>query len=293
MGVLHVIKGLIAATILVVNTLIIFSLMMPFALLKLLLPFAPVRKLCDTVLNAVVEAWISVNAAWMQGVNATPWRITGLATLNRRGWYLVSSNHQSWVDILVLQRVLNRKVPLLKFFLKYELIYVPVMGLAWWALDFPFMRRSGDPKGFKKDLAVARQSCEKFAHVPTSVINFLEGTRFTAAKHAAQKSPYRYLLKPKTGGLAIALATLGEQFHSMLDVTIVYPGGIPSFIDLLCGRVGEVIVSVREVPIPTIYQQGDPTGDPALRRQLQDWVNELWQSKDEEIHALLNPAAQP
>lgn len=283
---MKLIKGCIASILLVVNVLIIFSLMIPPALLKLLLPLTPVRKLCDTVLNALIEAWIAGNTAWMQAVNATPWRVSGLESLKRRGWYLVSSNHQSWVDILVLQRVFNRKVPLLKFFLKKELIYVPIMGLAWWALDFPFMRRSGDPKGFKRDLAVARKSCEKFAHVPTSVINFLEGTRFTPAKHQAQNSPYRHLLKPKTGGLAIALATLGEQFHSMLDVTIVYPDGIPSFWDLLCGEVGNVIVTVREIAIPKSYQLGDPTGDPALRQQLQLWVNELWLAKDEEITRL-------
>lgn len=280
------IKGILATLTLVLNALILVPLLIPFALIKLLLPVVAVRKFCDRCLNTIAETWIAINSQWMHFVNPTPYKLSGIDTLKPHGWYLVCSNHQTWVDILVLQRVFNRRIPLLKFFLKQELLYVPVMGLAWWALDFPFMRRSGDPKGFKRDLAVARAACQKFAHVPTSVINFLEGTRLTPAKHAAQNSPYRHLLKPKTGGLAIALATLGEQFHSMLDVTIVYGGATPTFTDLLFGRVGDVTIRVREIPIPDSFHQGDPTSDPALRRELQEWVSEIWAAKDAEIEAI-------
>ncbi len=112
---------------------------------------------------------------------------------------------------------------------------MPVIGLAWWALDFPFMRRRGGLAG-AEDLERARKACEKFRVVPTSVINFLEGTRFTQAKHDAQGSPYVHLLKPKVGGIATAVTTLGSQFHRMLDVTIVYPDGPPDFWTLLSGR---------------------------------------------------------
>lgn len=279
---MSLLKGLFAGTVLLLNVLLMVPLLLPFALIKLLLPLVPVRKFCDTCLNAIAETWIGTNSAWMRAVNPLPIEIQGADNLNRRGWYLVSSNHQTWVDILVLQQVFNRRIPLLKFFLKQQLLYVPIMGLAWWALDFPFMRRSGDPKGFKRDLAVARKSCEKFAHVPTSVINFLEGTRFTAAKHAEQKSPYRHLLKPKTGGLAIALSVLGEQFHSLLDITIIYDRTpAPTFIDLLCGRLGRVRVQVRELPIPAEFGRGDSTSDPALRKALQEWVGTMWAHKDE------------
>jgi 1-acyl-sn-glycerol-3-phosphate acyltransferase len=282
------IKMLFAGTVLLLNALILVPFaLMPLALVKLVLPFVGVRKVVDTCANFVAETWIGVNSTWMGMVNGKVIEARGLEGLKRRGWYLVSSNHQSWVDILVLQHVFNRKIPLLKFFLKQELIYVPIMGAAWWALDFPFMRRSGDPKGFKRDLEVARKSCEKFAHVPTSVINFLEGTRFDAAKHGGSGSPYRYLLKPKTGGLAIALATLGDQFHSMLDITIAYETDpAPTFMHLLSGRLGKVIVTVRERPIPEIFGQGDPTGDPVVRKALQEWVNALWAEKDAELATL-------
>lgn len=273
-------KGCLASILLALNVLVCCASLIPFALLKLCVPTAAVRRLADTALNGIAETWISGNSAWMALVNPGPWRIDGVGGLNPRGWYLVSSNHQTWVDILVLQRVFNRRIPLLKFFLKRELIYVPVMGLAWWALDFPFMRRSGDAKSFQKDIAAARRSCERFSHIPTSVISFLEGTRFTPAKHVEQKSPYRHLLKPKTGGLAIALTTLGEKFHSMIDVTIVYPGRPPTFWDLLCGRVDGVQVDVKLREIPTEFVQGNSTANPALRGRLQKWVEATWREKD-------------
>ncbi len=246
---LAVLRGGLASLIVVLNTLIGVLCMMPFALLKLLLPFDAMRHVADRALNAIATSWISVNNAWIDAVGRTRWDVQGLEGLEPGGWYLVSSNHQSWVDILVLQKIFNRRIPMLKFFLKRELMWVPVIGLAWWALDFPFMRRRGGLAG-AEDLERARQACRKFSVVPTSVINFLEGTRYTRAKHDAQGSPYRHLLKPKVGGIATALSTLGSQFHRLLDVTIVYPDGAPEFWTLLSGRLRRVIVRVEQREIP-------------------------------------------
>ncbi len=122
--------------------------------------------------------------------------------------------------------------------------------------------------------------------MPTSVINFLEGTRYTPHKHDAQNSPYRNLLKPKVGGVAIALATLGERFDALLDVTIVYPDGPPTFWQLLSGRVRRVVVEVRKLPIPDELTRGDYARDAGMRTRVQAWVNALWQDKDARIDAL-------
>lgn len=279
------IKGSIAAVTVALSTVVIFSLMIPLALAKLALPFLPVRRLCDRWLNNLATTWIAINNGWIALVGRTHWDVRGTDNLNIDGWYLVVSNHRSWVDILVLQKIFSRRVPLLKFFLKRELIYVPVIGLAWWALDFPFMHRKGGAAG-RDDLERTRQACEKFKRVPTSVINFLEGTRFTQDKHDAQKSPYRNLLKPKVGGVAIALATLGPRFDALLDVTIVYPDGAPTFWDLLTGRVARVRVEVRQLQIPAELTAGDYVRDPGMRAQVQAWVNSLWQDKDALIDTL-------
>jgi 1-acyl-sn-glycerol-3-phosphate acyltransferase len=286
-------RGLTAASLLVLNTLFWVPILLLFALLKLLVPGKSMRLWVDPVLLRIAEAWIAGNSGWMRLTQATVWDVQGLEGLSPRSWYLVNANHQSWVDILVLQHLLNRRIPLLKFFLKQPLIWVPVMGLAWWALDFPFMRRHSEaylqkhPEMRGRDQETTRRACEKFALIPTSVMNFLEGTRFTAAKQARQQSPYRHLLKPKTGGVAVALNAMGEKFEAVLDVTIVYPDGVPDFWQFLTGQVRRVIVRVQTLPIPSQLLGGDYAGDAAMRQAYQQWVHELWLAKDARISTLL------
>lgn len=286
------IKGSLASLIIATNVVLVFSAMVPVALIKLILPFKAVRRVADSCLTALATEWVSINNAWMAAVGDTRWNVQGLEGLKRRGWYLVSVNHQSWVDILVLQKVFHRRIPFLKFFLKHELIWVPVIGLAWWALDFPFMRRKAGSSA--TDLATTRRACEKFKLIPTSVINFVEGTRFTQAKHDKQASPYVHLLKPKVGGMAVALATLGDEFDALLDVTIVYPQGTPSFWELLSGQLKEVIVRVQPRAIPRELLGSDYQSDPQFRTRMQAWVNGMWLEKDRQIEELkqqVRPAA--
>lgn len=286
-------RGALAAVLLGLNTVIGVSLMIVPALLKLLLPIEGLRKLCTRVLSGIATGWVAVNNAWIVGVGAAPWDVKGVDDLHQRGWYLVSPNHQSWVDILVLQRVFHGRIPFLKFFLKQELVWVPVIGLAWWALDFPFMKR-GRSKGAKAaDLATTRKACEKFKKLPTTVINFVEGTRYTEAKHAKQNSPYRHLLKPKIGALCVALATMGEQFEALLDVTLVYPDGRPTFWHLLCGNVGRVIVRVQQRPIPSELVGRDPQSDRAVLVQTGRWMEAQWAEKDLLIEQLRREAGMP
>ncbi|MCB2019502.1 MAG: acyltransferase [Burkholderiaceae bacterium] len=285
-------RGLIALTLLVVNTLFWCAILFAVSLVKLALPMHSVRARIDPLLNAIATQWIAFNSVWMRLTQPTQWDVEGVEELRYAGWYLVNCNHQSWVDIFVLQHVLNRRIPLLKFFLKQQLIYVPVIGLAWWALDFPFMRRHSraalraNPALRDQDRETTRRACEKFALVPTCVMNFAEGTRFTRAKHAAQSSPYRHLLKPKAGALALALNAMGEKFHSLIDATIVYPQGAPTFWQFLCGRTERVVVRIRQLPIPPEFAAGDYTGDAAFRSTFHQWLAHLWEEKDAQIEAL-------
>jgi 1-acyl-sn-glycerol-3-phosphate acyltransferase len=181
---------------------------------------------------------------------------------------------------------------MLKFFLKQQLIYVPVIGLAWWALDFPFMRRHSkaalrkNPELRLQDRETTQRACARFAMVPTSVMNFAEGTRFTPQKHQAQASPYAHLLKPKAGALALALNGMGDKFHSLIDVTIVYPGGVPSFWQFLCGEVPSVVVRARQLPIPAEFCEADYAADPAFRKTFHHWLGQLWKDKDAQIARL-------
>ena len=290
--------GLVAFLLLLLNILIWVPLLLAFAIVRLILPFKAVRLAIDPLLLRIAEAWIAGNSGWMILTQRMDWDVQGVAGLDPCGWYLVNSNHQTWADIFVLQHIFNRRIPLLKFFIKDQLKWVPIMGLAWWALDFPFMRRHSEdylrrhPEMRGKDQEATRKACEKFALIPTSVMNFLEGTRFTPAKHAKQQSPYRHLLKPKAGGIALALNAMGDKFRAILDLTIVYPDGAPGFRDFLCGRMRRVIVRVQRLPVSGQLMQGDYAADPAVREAYGEWVRQLWRDKDAQIAGLLAAAGR-
>ena len=287
-----IVTGIIASLLLLINTLFWACLLFPLTFLKVIIPVAPVRKLLTALLAAVANAWISCNSGWMILTQKMDWTIERPDNLSRNGWYFVLSNHQSWVDILVLQHTLNGRIPLLKFFLKQELIKVPIMGAAWWALDFPFMKRyskeylAKHPEMKGKDLETTRAACEKFKDMPTSVMNFLEGTRFTQKKHDETGSPFKHLLKPKAGGMAFAMSAMGDQFQSILDVTINYPDGIPTFWDFMQGKMPRCNVVVEEKPIPAELINGDYETDDSYRLHFQQWVQKLWEEKDARLEAL-------
>lgn len=284
----------VITSLIALNTVLHVVPLLVVALLKAVLPFDRIRLAFNPVLTGLAENWIWVNSTMMSWLASTRFHVSGTEGLQVDGHYLVLANHQSWVDIVVLQKVFNRRIPLLRFFLKRQLFWVPLLGLAWWALDFPFMGRYTrkeiikNPELGKRDLEATRRACEKFRDIPVSVMNFVEGTRFTDAKHAGQSSPYQHLLKPKSGGVAFVLDAMGDGLHAVLDVTIAYPGGRPSMVDLMGNRVPDVHVHVRQRPIPEELVGGNYQEDRAFRARFQQWMNGVWQEKDAELSRLLD-----
>ncbi|MEO8670003.1 MAG: acyltransferase [Tahibacter sp.] len=285
-------RAVLAFSLIAVNTIFHATPLLLLAVVKLILPVPRWRVGISRLLVRLAESWIDVNSRLIGSLTRTCVRIDGLDGLRYDGWYLVICNHQSWVDIPVLQLVMNRRIPFLKFFLKRQLIWVPVLGLAWWALDFPFMRRYSRETLEKRpelrgtDTEATRRACEKFRDLPVSVMNFVEGTRFTPAKHSGQQSPYLNLLLPRAGGVAFVLQAMGEQLQAVVDVTIVYPAGRPGVGDLLSGRVREVRVAVRQLPIPPDLLCGDYEHDADFRSRFQIWINGLWAEKDARIASM-------
>ncbi|GBC59393.1 acyltransferase [Desulfonema ishimotonii] len=290
-------RGALSFLIYLVNTIFWVPQICLAAIVKFLIPLKPFRKLCDRFLNRWANNWIWINNLTTRTFCNIRWHVFGLESLKPDDWYMVVANHQSWVDILVLQKIFYRKIPFLKFFLKKELFWVPIIGLAWWALDFPFMKRYSsqfikkNPHLKGRDLEVTRKACEKFKTIPVSVMNFAEGTRFTGKKHAKQDSPYVNLLKPKAGGMAFALNAMGGYLSHIVDVTIAYPGGAKTFWDYLCGNVTDIRVQVRTLPV-TPEMLGNYFEDEQFRQAFQNWVNNLWTQKDQCITELL-AAPQP
>ena len=286
------VRGIIASTLLVLNTLALCGPLFLVAFLKLIVPVPAFRRMMGKVANMIAELWSSVNSGWMRLTQKLDFHIEGLEGLDRNGWYLVTANHQSWADIVIMQHLLNKKIPLMKFFLKKELIWVPVIGLCWWALDFPFMKRyskaylAKHPEKKGKDLAATRRACEKFKDTPVSIVNYLEGTRFSEAKHQNQKSPFKHLLKPRAGGISYVLGAMGDQVRSMVNITIRYNQSNLGFWDFLCGRIEGASVHVEVLQIPQAFAGKDYQSDPVFREQFQQWVNELWADKDRRLESM-------
>jgi len=288
----RLLTGILTTTLLLLNTLVLICPLLVFALLKLVLPGRG-RDYASWAVMWVAETWSEIDKAIFALCIPTQWDIRGVESLRKDTSYLAVSNHQTWVDIPALIESLNRRTPFFKFFLKKELIWVPLLGLAWWGLDYPFMKRYSKaflekhPELKGKDLEITKAACELFKRQPVTVVNYLEGTRFTEAKRQEQQSPYRYLLKPKAGGVAFVLAALGEQLDALLDVTIVYPGNkAPGFWELLNGSINRVIIDIRVRELDPGLWAGDYENDPEFRQTVQAWVNQLWVEKDQRIELL-------
>ncbi|MGP5494258.1 acyltransferase [Psychrobacter celer] len=263
--------------------------------------------IADKTVIKIANHWISSNNALID--NMLPrkdWRISLPDDVNTEGKYLLISNHQSWVDTSIVQYISEKRLPLTRFFTKFELIYIPIVGQAFYFLDFPMMRRHSkeavakNPALKGQDIEEAKRACALLKDKPFTLLNYLEGTRFTQGKHEQQKSPYTHLLKPRAGGLSLAINALGSEMDGLLDMTIVYPDGVPTYSDLWKGNIKRLGVDVRYLDIPAELFAGIKRGgyenDEQVKAQMFAWIEQVWRDKDQRISDMLadfehNPAA--
>lgn len=285
-------RGLIVLAALTLNTILWFLPLFFFALVKLLVPHRGARRGITRLLMTFGEFWVDGNAFVLGLRRPGSVETHGLEALNPRGWYLVIANHQTWSDIVILQTIFNRRIPFLKFFIKQELIWFPLLGVAWWALDMPFMKRysksylAKHPQKKGLDLKATEEACKRFSDTPTSVINFVEGTRFSIDKRDKRASPYNHLLPPRAGGIALALSSMGSMFDAILDVTVVYPGGVVSFWEMCCGGLDRVVIAVEKRPVEDWMLEGDYARDRRYRAAFHQWLTGIWAAKDARINVL-------
>ncbi|MEH6358105.1 MAG: acyltransferase [Pseudomonadales bacterium] len=290
---MKVFRGIVYLLLALPVAVITLLLMTCLALLKLVLPVPVVRRGLTHSIIAVAELWAGTSGLLYRWVNRPKWDVDGLEELSHDEWYLLICNHQSWSDIPVLLFLMNRRIPVFRFFVKQQLIWVPLLGLACWAMEFPFMRRysreqlEGNPDLRRKDLQETQRFCERMKKRPATIVNYLEGTRFTQQKHDRQSSPYRHLLKPKSGGAAYVVTHLGERVGQMVDVTLVYPKQNKGFWAFLCGDLGRVRVHMQLRAIPQHFKAGDYQESDEFRAEFQQWIADIWQQKDDFIATTL------
>ena len=285
---MEILVGILAFLAIVLNTLFWCVFLLTIAIFKLLIPIETWKRLCTKLIINIGEYWIYCNGLWMKVLHQPKWNVEGFDSLDKTNWYLSVANHQSWADIFILQGITNRKIPMLKFFMKDVLIWVPVIGLAWWALDMPFLKRytketlDKKPELRGKDIKAMEKSFERFSRYPVSIFSFAEGTRFNKEKKVNQGSSYHYLLNPKSGGIGLTLTTM-PYIRLMLDFSIYYDSLSRSFWDFLCGRMSKVDVKVREIKIPENLLGRNYEEDIQFREELKSWIEDIWQEKDKFI----------
>lgn len=286
------IAGIMAVASLILYTIIFFIPVLFLGLFKLI-PNLRWQVGCTRIIDAIIVFWSDANNAYINATQAVHWDIEGLDTLKRKDWYLLVANHQSWLDIVVLQYLFNRKIPMIKFFIKDQLKWVPILGYCWWAMGCPFMKRytkeylSKHPHKKGKDLQATYKAIKIFKHNPAAIMNFIEGTRFTPQKKAAQQSPYQHLLKPKAGGIGFVISAMGEQIDKLLDVTIVYPDKQHTLWDFLCRRVNTIKIRIRLIAIPKEFTNAQLIDDAKTQMDFRNWLNERWLEKDKLITSLV------
>ncbi|MGB1580333.1 MAG: acyltransferase [Nevskiales bacterium] len=283
-------RGFIGGILVFIWLAILFSIFFPTSLLKILIPIPRVQYFVTSLLLGYTWLWIgfvNLMGRWVTGIEMD---VQGFENISKRGRYFILANHSAWTDIIILFHLYHGRMPFPRWFLKRELLWVPMIGYVCWAVDMPFMYRvtpqqlKRNPKLKGKDLEVTRRSCEKFRHRPVVITNYLEGTRFSPEKHARQKSPYRNLLAPKYGGAAFALSAMGELLDGIIDMTVVYPPGCePTGMNYAMGRVPKVVVRARLLPVPLDILQSDLRENEQARKRFREWVNEIWAYKDQQI----------
>ena len=219
---------------------------------------------------------------WLKRVSGAAWQDPGLA-LDRNRACIVVANHRSWADVFLIQSALARRGPVVKFLCKRELAWIPILGLIFVVFDFPVVRRraaSGPITGATTDAMTEAQrraadrrrvhdACQTLRSRPAAMLSFVEGTRFTRAKHARAGSPYRALLPPRAGGFEAIVQALAPDDAPVVDLTLVYPDRC-GFWAFLGGAAGAISVHAERLTMREVLDAGP-----------RDWLEARWRRKDE------------
>ena len=155
---------------------------------------------------------------------------------------------------MMVMVVLGKGTTLPRFFMKWELIYVPVINICAWALNFPIMRRytqediKNRPALKNRGFDHAHDVLSRNPDQTCVVVNYTEGTRFTPEKHK-NRSPYQHLLKPKVGVLQLTLQCLRDRLDGIFDIDRISRARL-SVWHLLAGHVTKAMIHVEQIEVP-------------------------------------------
>ena len=281
-------KGLITVTIIAL-VLTLGVIVLTIVNIPRLIPLQSIKKNIGKLSNEIGSLIVATLKLSIQVIHKPKWEFELPENLGTSNWYLGMSNHLSWGDIFILLFAGHRKVPLLKFFMKDELKWIPILYLVHKTVDMPFLKRHSmksvkkNPELRKLDMIAAQKAAKRFARNPSVAFSFAEGTRYTPKKHATQSSPYFQLLKPKIGALNIALSGMPEVSH-LLDFTIIYKTNKTSAWNFACGDMNDVKVIAKAYELPKEILARLPS-DTEYKNFFQSYVNKIWEEKSRLIES--------
>jgi 1-acyl-sn-glycerol-3-phosphate acyltransferase len=229
--------------------------------------FEPLHNACSTLIELCYKTAAAINSAWMIHVVGVTFNVNG--TLPDHPTQVIVVNHQTWFDIPILQHVVTGQGPILKFLIKRQLVWVPIVGWICYALNFPRLNRGGGESAKRQDFKAIKSASSEMLKERGALLIFAEGTRITEAKHRNQNSPYKNLLNPRPGGLKIALETMPID-APVVDITINYNGGETNFWKCLHGANRNIAIYIEPHNAADIV---DP----------REWLHECWKQKDERL----------
>jgi len=259
---------------------------------RIIIPFKSFKIFLSKVSNIIGDNtvyWVKMTMMLMHGDNIE--LVGDEKDFKMDEWYMAMSNHQSWADIFVLLVSANYKIPLLKFFMKKELWWIPFIFLANKTLNMPFVNRHSkeqikkNPSLRTKDYENTIKSCKRFLRSPSTIFSYAEGTRFSKDKHKKQNSPYKNLLIPKVGGMATALSAM-PKINTLIDYSLIYKSNKRSAWDFLTGRMRHVKVIVKKYDIPKRLKNKNYSTDEQYREDFKIWIETIWAEKDNDIENL-------
>ncbi len=246
---------------------------LPLVLLLVARKIVPAsRGLMSRLGIAVYRQAVEFNDWILKRVSGAHWHDPYL-DLTRDEVFVVVANHRSWTDVFLLQSIISKRGPIVKFLCKRELTYIPILGLICLAFEFPVLRRrargtQSENDRRDDDRRRVRDACEVLYTAPAAMLIFAEGTRFSELRRDRSRSPYLHLLAPRLGGLSAMFDVLESIDPKVIDVTIAYPNQ-SNFWHFLGGSVGKIQIEATQFSMTSIVD--DSVGL---------WLEQRWTCKD-------------
>ena len=283
--------GFFTFILIVVELIIGFGTLTIVNIPRAIFPFKSLKIKLSKISNTIGEYTVYGLKIIMKIMHRDSMQVFDNNEFDKNQWYMAVSNHQSWADIFILLVAAHKRIPLLKFFMKKELAWIPFVFLANKTLNMPFVNRHSKKQLVKnpnlrfKDYENTLLACKRFLRSPSTIFSYAEGTRNNSTKHKAQNSPYKNLLIPRVGGIATALSAM-PNIDVLVDYSVAYKSDKRGAWAFLKGDMRDVKVSVKKYNIPEDLKNKNYSTDEEYRKNFKIWIEGIWEEKDKEIERL-------